>query len=122
MGGVGFAGFSAYCASKFAVRGFSESLRRELRDSGIAVTYVAPRYTRTALNSSTMERMASAVNMNMDSPDVVARAIVRAIDGGKAEHAIGFMERILLGINAVFPRLVDGALASLNKRILEHAD
>jgi len=122
MGGVGFAGFSAYCASKFAVRGFSESLRRELNGSGVAVTYVAPRYTRTALNSPQMDRMAKAVKMNMDSPEAVARAIVLAINGGKAEHAIGFVERLLLRINALFPRLVDGALASLNKRMLEHAE
>jgi short-subunit dehydrogenase len=122
MGGVGFAGFSAYCASKFAVRGFSEALRRELNGSGVAVTYVAPRYTRTALNSPQMDRMAKAVKMNMDAPDAVARAIVRAINGGKAEHAIGFVERILLRTNALFPRLVDGALASLNKRMLEHAE
>jgi len=122
MGGVGFAGFSAYCASKFAVRGFSEALRRELDGSGVAVTYVAPRYTRTALNSAQMDRMAKAVKMNMDAPEAVARAIVKAINGGKAEHAIGFVERILLRVNALFPRLVDGALASLNKRMLEHAE
>jgi short-subunit dehydrogenase len=122
MGGVGFAGFSAYCASKFAIRGFSESLRRELAGSGVAVTYVAPRYTRTALNSPAMDRMAKAVKMNMDAPDAVARAIVNAIDGGKAEHAIGFAEGILLRVNALFPRLVDGALASLNKRMMEHTE
>jgi short-subunit dehydrogenase len=122
MGGVGFAGFSAYCASKFAVRGFSEALRRELNGSGVAVTYVAPRYTRTTLNSAAMDRMAVAVKMNVDAPEVVARAIVKAINGGKAEHAVGFVERILLRINALFPRLVDGALASLNKRMLEHAE
>jgi short-subunit dehydrogenase len=122
MGGVGFAGFSAYCASKFAIRGFSESLRRELKDSGVAVTYVAPRYTRTALNSAAMDRMAAAVNMNMDAPDAVARTIVKAINDGRAEHAIGFVERMLIRLNALFPRLIDGALASLNRRMLEHAE
>ncbi|HVY99197.1 MAG TPA: SDR family oxidoreductase [Dongiaceae bacterium] len=122
MGGVGFAGFSAYCASKFAIRGFSEALRRELAGSGVAVTYVAPRYTRTALNSPAMDRMAKAVKMNIDAPEAVARAIVAAIDGGKAEHAVGFVERILIRANALFPRLVDGALASLNRRMLEHAE
>ncbi len=122
MGGVGFAGFSAYCASKFAIRGFSEALRRELAGSGVAVTYVAPRYTRTALNSPAMDRMAKAVKMNIDAPEAVARAIVKAINGGKAEHAIGFVERILLRLNALFPRLVDGVLASLNRRMLEHAE
>src|SRR4029078_11275485 len=35
-------GQTAYCASKFGVRGFSESLRHELADTGIGVTVVHP--------------------------------------------------------------------------------
>jgi short-subunit dehydrogenase len=43
LGSIGFAHFAAYSASKFALRGFSEALRRELAGSGVGVTYVAPR-------------------------------------------------------------------------------
>jgi len=39
---VGMHSQSAYCASKFAVRGFSESLRMELYDSNITVSTVFP--------------------------------------------------------------------------------
>jgi short-subunit dehydrogenase len=35
FGSIGFPGFAAYSATKFAVRGFSEALRRELADSAI---------------------------------------------------------------------------------------
>lgn len=35
-------GQTAYCASKFAVRGFPESLRRELRQTTVGVTMVHP--------------------------------------------------------------------------------
>jgi short-subunit dehydrogenase len=122
MGGVGFAGFAVYCASKFALRGFSEALRRELKASGVSVTYVAPRYTRTALNSHAMDRMAKAVGMKTDAPAAVARAIAAAIDGAKAEHTIGRMERLLVRLNAVFPRLVDSSLATTNKRMLDHVE
>ena len=47
-------GQSAYCASKFAVRGFSESLRRELEAEGakIAVTTVHPGGVATAIADS----------------------------------------------------------------------
>lgn len=42
FGLIGFAGQTHYCASKFAVRGFSETLAQELEDKGVAVTSVHP--------------------------------------------------------------------------------
>jgi len=48
IGGVaGFEGSSVYCATKFAVTGFSESLALELAPAGIAVTVVEPGFIRT---------------------------------------------------------------------------
>jgi short-subunit dehydrogenase len=37
FGAIGFPGYVAYSATKFAIRGFSEALRRELADSRILV-------------------------------------------------------------------------------------
>lgn len=42
-----FPGFGIYCATKFAVHGFSESLGAEVKDFGINVTVVSPGYFRT---------------------------------------------------------------------------
>jgi NAD(P)-dependent dehydrogenase (short-subunit alcohol dehydrogenase family) len=42
-----FPGFAIYCATKFAVVGFSESLAAEMRPFGIKVTVVEPGYFRT---------------------------------------------------------------------------
>ena len=42
LGSIGFPGYAAYCASKFGLRGFTESLRRELADTGIRAMYIAP--------------------------------------------------------------------------------
>src|SRR5690606_22629139 len=50
LGSIGHPGFTAYCASKFGLRGFAESLRRELADTAIQVHYLAPRATNTGLN------------------------------------------------------------------------
>jgi short-subunit dehydrogenase len=122
MGGVGFAGFGVYCATKFGLRGFSEALRRELRGSGVSVAYVAPRYTRTALNTAAMDRMAHAVRMNTDAPETAARAIVAAVNRAKAEHVIGLVERLLFRVNGLLPGVVDISLAKLNRRMAEHAE
>jgi NAD(P)-dependent dehydrogenase (short-subunit alcohol dehydrogenase family) len=56
------AGLSAYCASKFAVRGFTESLALELRMSGAPVraTVVHPGGVRTRIATSAVERAARA--------------------------------------------------------------
>ncbi|WP_184543563.1 SDR family oxidoreductase [Mucilaginibacter sp. FT3.2] len=43
----GFPGFGIYCATKFAVNGFSESLAEEVKPFGIKVTIVEPGYFRT---------------------------------------------------------------------------
>ncbi|MGZ8254070.1 MAG: SDR family NAD(P)-dependent oxidoreductase, partial [Burkholderiaceae bacterium] len=50
FGYLGYPGSTTYSASKFALRGFSEALRRELADGPVRVQYFAPRATRTALN------------------------------------------------------------------------
>jgi len=122
MGGVGFAGFGVYCATKFGLRGFSEALRRELRGSGVSVAYIAPRYTRTTLNTVAMDRMAQAVRMNTDTPETAASAIAAAVDGMKADHVIGLVERLLVRMNGLLPGFVDISLAKLNRRMVEHAE
>jgi len=119
FGSIGFAGFAAYSSGKFALRGFSEALRRELHGSGVAVTYVAPRYTRTGLNSPAMTRMAEETGMAMDDPRDVAAQIVTAVERRRAELFIGRSERIFARLNAMWPRLVDRGLARTTRRILK---
>jgi short-subunit dehydrogenase len=116
FGSIGFAYFTTYSASKFAMRGFSEALRRELKGSGVGVTYVAPRYTRTSLNDGPVSRMAQAVGMSGDDPDVVAEHVVRAIENDSNDYYIGWPECLFVRINAVLPRLVDLALRKQNDK------
>lgn len=107
FGSIGFPHYAAYSASKFALRGFSEALRRELLDSDIKVTYIAPRATRTRLNSAATERMMAASGMAMDDPEAVAAMIVKAIEQEKREVFIGRPESIFARLNGVLPGLVD---------------
>lgn len=114
FGSIAFAWFTAYSASKFALRGFSQSLRRELVDTGIDVTYVAPRAVKTPMNSAAVFEMAEVVKMNMDEPEDVAKQIVYAIVKRKKECYIGFPESLFVRINAVLPSMVDNSLRQQN--------
>ncbi len=49
---IGFPNWSAYCASKFGLLGFSNSIREELRERGIKVSAILPGPTNTPLWSS----------------------------------------------------------------------
>lgn len=55
-GSVGFAGSTVYCATKYAVEGFSESLALEVADFGINVSIVAPGFVRTDFLDSSSVR------------------------------------------------------------------
>ena len=119
FGSIAFACFASYSASKFALRGFSEALRRELAGSGVGVTYVAPRAVRTPLNTAAVQRMAERVKMAMDEPEQVAKQIVRAIEQDRKDVYLGFPESLFVRVNALWPRLVDAALGKQNKIMRE---
>lgn len=117
FGSIGSACFASYSASKFAMRGLSQALRRELHGTGVGVTYVSPRYTKTPINAGAVSRMATALNLNMDEPEHVAALIVRAVESGQAEMHVGFPESFFVRVNAVLPRLVDGAVRKQDARV-----
>jgi short-subunit dehydrogenase len=111
FGSIGYPGFSAYCASKFGLRGFTESLRRELAGTNTRVSYVAPRATRTGLNSDAVVEMNDALGTAMDDPELVAAAVLRTIRGpSRSDRYIGWPEKLFVRINALFPGLVDNTL------------
>lgn len=110
FGSIGYPGFSAYCSSKFALRGFTETLRREMASSNVHVLYVAPRATATALNSDVINQMNKALKNSMDSPDTVAQAVLKAIEKGRATTFVGWPEKLFVKINGLLPKLVDNAL------------
>ncbi|MBI1283900.1 MAG: SDR family oxidoreductase [Thiobacillus sp.] len=110
FGSIGFPCFASYSASKFALRGFSEALRRELAGTGVGVTYVAPRFTKTAFNRSVVTRMADALKMNQDEPESVAASVIATIERDGQESYLGWPEKLFVRINSILPRLVDPSL------------
>lgn len=117
FGSIAFPYYAAYSASKFALRGFAEALRRELDGSTVGITYVAPRYTRTAFNEGASSQLAGALKQGQDSPELVAQLIVRAIERDAADAYFGWPEKLFVRINALLPRLVDNSLRAQTRQM-----
>lgn len=110
FGAIGFPGNVAYSAAKFAIRGFSEALRRELTDSSVTVKYLAPRATRTAMNSAVVEEMNSRLKVSMDPPERVAGELIALLAGRRNSAVVGWPEKAFVKVNAVLPGIVDRAV------------
>lgn len=121
FGGIGYAAYSVYSATKFAMRGFSEALRRELADTPVRVHYLAPRATRTGINTAAVDSMNADLGVAMDTPPVVARAVCQMLETGTVEAVVGWPEKFFVRLNAILPRLVDGALRKQLPVIRRHA-
>jgi short-subunit dehydrogenase len=120
MGSIGCANFVTYSSAKAGLRTFSEALRREVAESGITVTYIAPRAVAAGMTDAAVLSYAKAANMAIDDPVLIAGRIVRAIKGRAKEVYIGLPERLFVGINAVLPRVVDAALAGTTRKAARH--
>ena len=104
----GLPGHGAYCASKAAVIAYCESLRGELRDSGVKVVTICPGYIDTPLtqkNSYSMPFLMKA--------DAFASQAFAAIEAGRSYRVIpwqmGVVAKLLrLLPNAVFDKALSG--------------
>lgn len=88
VGFIGVFGYTAYGASKFAVRGFSDALRAELKPLGIGVSIVFPPDTDTPqlAYENTLkppETKALAGNAGLLSPLQVAEEILKSLPRGR---------------------------------------
>ena len=111
FGDIGFPFFTGYSATKFGLRGFSEAIRRELSGSGITVTYIAPRATRTAA-ATTFARLIKPMSITVDSAKTVAIQAWNAILKGKRESFPKGKERYFVKIQRLFPTLIDKSVGA----------
>ena len=98
-----------YCASKFALRGLSESLRSEFAKLGIDLLLVSPGTTETEFFDSVIEGRDSVPWPRLRGVPAakVARATVRAMRRGKREIVPNLTGRVLLWVNSLAPGLID---------------
>jgi len=110
LGSIGMPGQTVYSTTKFGLHGFTEALRRECAGTPLEVLYLAPRATRTAMNGDAACRMNEELGVAMDPPEQVAGRAMALLAGSRRERFIGWPERLFVKLNALAPRLVDGAL------------
>jgi short-subunit dehydrogenase len=110
FGSIGFPGYVAYSTTKFALRGFTEALRRELAGSAVAVQYFAPRATRTGINSSSVESMNRELGVATDPPERVAEELMALLRSGRASAVVGWPEKLFVRVNGLLPAIVDRAV------------
>ncbi len=113
-GYLGLPARSGYSASKYAMRGFLDTLRVENLKTGLHVLVAAPGYTasnirNTALTEHGMFQGESPRNEDkMMSAENVAKRIAKAVDRKQAELILTFKEgKFSLFLNKFFPRFLD---------------
>jgi len=71
----GYPGSTGYCASKYALRGFGDALREELREEGIRISTIYPGATDTTIFDGVP---GDWVRSTMNRPEDVAAVVIRA--------------------------------------------
>jgi short-subunit dehydrogenase len=108
---VGMSRLAAYNTSKFALVGFSESLRVEYGPRGIGVTAVCPGLVRTGIFENAMTNGSKAPpqfpNWLMASPERVARAAVKGICKNQGLVLVTGQARAAAWIKRFMPRLLE---------------
>lgn len=120
---------SAYNASKFAVRGYSEALRQDLRDTTVKVVTVHPGGVKTNIvrngkhfhsidgsETSTEDQAATFERIASTTPERAAARIIHGIRRGKARVLIGRDAILLDLIQRLLPGLYDRLLLPLSTR------
>lgn len=107
---------SAYSATKFALVGLSESLRQELKGTGVHVSLVYPIYTETEFHAVEPKKIQPRRHGPVQSPLQVARAIVRCARSPRPEVYPYPPTRILAVLSALAPGLVDWIMMRLMRR------
>lgn len=116
FGDIAMPHFVAYSATKFALRGLSDGLRRELGPYGVAVTYAAPRAVRTEALPA-FSHLVAPLGLRLDEPAAVARRILDAAAAGRRSVYPTGNERLYVLLARLCPRLVDRAIAGQLRRV-----
>jgi short-subunit dehydrogenase len=116
---MGYARMGGYCATKFAMIGFSEALRDEVIDRGVRVAMVCPGTTDTDF-FVTAERgkMPGASRLILAvKPERVARAICNAAEDGTYRRIVPLSAALFIRLKEVAPRLAHALFRRVSTRM-----
>lgn len=111
-GYVGTPSASAYCASKFALRGFCDSIRHELAPHGVSVTHLAPGFVASEIRSKDNREVVHPHAKDpvpawlVASADAAAREIVDALARRRRERVVTFHGKVVVFLARHLPWLV----------------
>ena len=104
---------TGYSASKFAVNGFLEALRTELRNTGVHVLTACPGFTASNIRVASLgsDGNSKGESMrdegNMMSSEEVADRILKAVKNRDRDMVLTLQGRAIILINKFFPKLAD---------------
>ncbi len=112
---IAYFGHTAYCASKFAVRGFTDALRQELRLHGIGVSIVYPSDTDTPQveyedRYEPPETTALSGTAGLWKPEDVAREVLKGIEHGRYRIINGTQLKLFYRLNGLSENLIQFAI------------
>lgn len=125
FGFIGYGGQAHYCASKFAVRGFSETIAQELAEKGVRVTSVHPGGVATSIaRNAAVDAMPAQYKEKRElderfdkaaitSPERAAEIILDGAAKGKRRVVVGRDAKIASFIQRLFPESYPDKLAAL---------
>lgn len=104
---------AAYCGSKFAMLGFSESLSYELKHTNVGVTVVSPIAVKTNFfdNESFRGKIPHKLGYVLD-PKTVSKAILKAAYSKRIEIVVPFFVRSAVWLKHTFPYLINPIVSS----------
>jgi short-subunit dehydrogenase len=117
-------GATAYTAARWAVRGFTEALRADLKGTGVGVTLFECGVVKTPYwehNPGSRERVPKMGNLVPElTPEQVASAIIRGIEHNRHYVVIPFLMRMTILQHAVAPALVQWLMTATGYRRSSH--
>jgi NAD(P)-dependent dehydrogenase (short-subunit alcohol dehydrogenase family) len=125
---AGFApllGRTGYSASKHALHGLFDSLRTELRGTGVDVTIICPGFTATNIDKNALDGDGRATSHpqskvgNVATPEDVAEAVFHAAVRGRRLVVLSTVGRLTRLLTRVFPALYERIMARSLRSELE---
>ena len=109
-GHIGTLNMAGYCASKFALNGFSESIYHELKPLGIDVSIVCPGPVKTAFNRTFAQKSPKSPASITISPETVSQTVIKILENKRFQV---IMPRSLALICA-FQRFMPGLFRAIS--------